>query len=240
VISFRERLSLSGIVPPSDALRMDYCEDVMAQRPPQVSAAPSSDLVVIAGSSGGVDALRTICLALPADFPGTIAIVQHRTAAHGHLLAELMATWTTLPVFDATAGALLASGAIYVAPPDQHMTITCAHTVALTHGSPIHHLLSSADPLFESAALAYEDRLTAVILTGHDGDGAAGVVAVRRHGGTTIVQDPDHAECGEMPRSAIATGAVDRILPLSEIAGALVSRVREPMASGRERPVGSP
>jgi two-component system chemotaxis response regulator CheB len=240
VISFRERLSLSGILLPTDASRIDQCEDDMAQRPPQVSATPASDLVVIAGSSGGIDALRTICLALPADFPGTIAIVQHRMAAHGHLLAELMATWTVLPAYDAMDGALLGAGAIYVAPPNRHMTITRARTVALAQGPPIHHLLSSADPLLETAALAFEDRLTAVILTGHDGDGAAGVVAVRRHGGTTIVQDPETAQCGDMPRSAIATGVVDQILPLAEIADALVARVRESMSSGRERPVGSP
>lgn len=212
----------------------------MTQRSLDISPKPSRDLVVIASSSGGMDALRTICLAIPRDFPAAIAIVQHRMSAHAHLLAELLDGWSTLPAVDATEGAMLLAGTIYVAPPARHMTVTLARTVALVDGGRIKHVLSSADPLFESAALAYGDRLTAVVLTGHDGDGAAGIVAVHQHGGTTIVQDPDSAACGEMPRSAIATGAVDRILPLDSIADALVERVRESMASGRERPVGSP
>jgi two-component system chemotaxis response regulator CheB len=77
---------------------------------------PPRDLVVVAGSSGGLEALRTICRALPADFPAAIAIVQHRMKAHGHLLAELLAACTTLPVCDATDGASLRGGTIYVAP----------------------------------------------------------------------------------------------------------------------------
>lgn len=120
------------------------------------------------------------------------------------------------------------------------MTITLERSIVLTDGERISHVLSSADPLVESAALAYAGRLTAVVLTGGDGDGATGMVEVRRHGGTTIVQDPDTAACGDMLRSAIATGTVDYILPIDAIAEALVSRVREAVASGRERPVGSP
>jgi two-component system chemotaxis response regulator CheB len=212
----------------------------MSQRPHEDRPSPSRDLVVVAGSSGGMEALHTICRALPADFMGTIAIVQHRMAVHAGLLAELLAGWTTLAVCDATEGAVLQPGTIYVAPPDKHMTITLARTIALIDGVRIKHVFSSADPLFESAALAYGDRLTAVVLTGHDGDGTAGTVAVRLHGGTTIAQDPDTAACASMPRSAIATGAVDYVLPLEAIAPMLVTRVAEPITSGRERPVGSP
>jgi two-component system, chemotaxis family, protein-glutamate methylesterase/glutaminase len=212
----------------------------MTQRSLERAPGPARDLIVIAGSSGGMEALHTICRALPPDFPAAIAIVQHRMKAHAELLAELLTGWTTLVVSDATEGAVLQAGTIYIAPPDRHMTVTLARTIALIDGVRIRHVLSSADPLFESAALAYGDRLTAVVLTGHDGDGSDGIVAVKRHGGTTIVQDPDTAACGEMPRSAIATGAVDHVLPLHSIADALVARVREPMTSGRERPVGSP
>jgi len=121
----------------------------MIERSLDSSASMSRDLVVIAGSSGGMDALRTICLALPSDFAGTIAIVQHRMKEHGRLLAELLSGWTSLPVRDAIEGAALQAGTIYVAPADQHMTITLARTVALVDGGRIKHVLSSADPLFE-------------------------------------------------------------------------------------------
>jgi two-component system, chemotaxis family, protein-glutamate methylesterase/glutaminase len=212
----------------------------MSQRSLESSLSTSRDLVVVAGSSGGMEALHAICLALPADFPAAIAIVQHRMKAHAGLLAELLTGWTTLDVCDATEGAVIRAGTIYIAPPDKHMTVTLARTVTLIDGVRIKHVLSSADPLFESAALAYGDRLTAVVLTGHDGDGTAGTVAVRVHGGTTIAQDPATAACASMPRSAIATGAVDHVLSLDAIAPMLVARATESMTSGRERPVGSP
>ncbi|MDB4883652.1 MAG: CheB methylesterase [Gemmatimonadetes bacterium] len=212
----------------------------MTEHHSRVTPGPARDLVVMVSSSGGVDALHAICGALPADFPAAIAIVQHRTAAHGHLLAELLSAWSPLAVRDASDGDPLVSGTIFIAPPDRHMTITADRTVQLVRGTPIHHVLSSADPLFESAAQVFGQHLTAVVLTGGDGDGAPGVVAVKLCGGMTIAQDPIGAFSGDMPRHAIATGAIDLVLPLESIADALVSRVRESVASGRERPVGSP
>ena len=206
----------------------------------QQSGGAALDLVVIAGSLGGVEALRTICAALPADFPAALAIVQHRSTRQPHLLAELLATWSTLPVGDATDGELVLGGRIYIAPPDRHMTVTASVRIALVDGPPIHHVRASAEPLFVSAALAYRTRLIAVVLTGGDGDGSIGIVSARNAGALTIAQDPDTAVCGDMPRRAIATGAVDLVLPLDAIADALVARVRESAARGRERPVSSP
>jgi two-component system chemotaxis response regulator CheB len=107
------------------------------------------------------------------------------------------------------------------------MTITGDRTVALVGGGPINHVLSSADPLFASAALAFGSRLIAVVLTGHDGDGSAGVRSVRLHGGTVIAQDPATARCGDMPRSAIATGVVDLVVPLDDMGSTIARLVRE-------------
>lgn len=238
MISFRKRRSLSGIIPPSDAPRIVSSEDVMTEL--EMSPGPALDLIVIACSAGGMDALHAICGALPAGLSAAVAIVQHRMTAHAELLGVLLGTRTALRVRDAREGDLLVAGTIFVAPPDRHMTVTAARTIALTNGPPINHVLSSADPLFETAALAYGERLTAVVLTGGDGDGASGVVAVKRNGGTTIAQDPETAICNEMPLHAIQTGAIDRVLTLDAIADALVARVRTPVASGRERPVASP
>ena len=212
----------------------------MAEYTKEASSGPASDLVVIAGSSGGMEALRAICSALPADFSAAIAIVQHRSVSHAHLLAELLGVWSPLPVRDAVEGEPLLAGTIFIAPPDRHMTIAPSGTIALVQGRPIHHVLSSADPLFESAALVFGDRVTGVVLTGGDGDGTSGVVAIRRCGGLTIAQDPDTAFCADMPRNAIATGAIERVLGLDSIAGALIAHVRESVTSGRERPVVSP
>jgi chemotaxis response regulator CheB len=200
---------------------------------------PARDLVVIAGSAGGLAALRAIFAALPADFPASIAVVQHRMAAHGQILCELLRSWTPLDVRDAQEGDAILTGRILIAPPDRHMTITPARTVALLAGRPIHHVLSSADPLFETAAEVFGARLTAVILTGGDGDGSPGVRSVKERGGTVFAQDPATAASASMPLSAIATGAVDRVLPLDAIAAALVERVGRSLERESERPVGS-
>jgi two-component system, chemotaxis family, protein-glutamate methylesterase/glutaminase len=196
-------------------------------------------LVVIAGSMGGLDALHTIFAALPADFAGAIAVVQHRMASRGEILCELLRGWTPLDVRDAMEGDLILPGRILIAPADRHMTITRERTTALLAGPPLHHVLSSADPLFETAAMAYGAHLTAVVVTGGDGDGSSGVRTVKQRGGTVIAQDPDTAACADMPLSAIATGAVDRVLALEAIAAALVERVAWSLDRDAEQRVGS-
>ncbi len=89
-------------------------------------------------------------------------------------------------------------------------------------GQRIRHVLSSANPLFESAAAAFGPRVVAVILTGTDSDGAEGARAIKDAGGVVLAQSEATCESFEMPRAAIATGAVDAVLPLDEIAAALV------------------
>jgi two-component system chemotaxis response regulator CheB len=180
-------------------------------------------LIVLAASAGGLDALRTICSALPLDLPAAVAIVQHRSRAHSHLLAVLLGQWSALPVKDAETGDQLVHGTILIAPPERHMTVSASRHVVLLPGPPIHHVLSSADPLFESAAEAFGPNLTAVVLTGHDGDGSDGVRAVRRRGGRVIAQDPATAFRGSMPQSSIDTGMVDQILTLEQIAAELAA-----------------
>jgi chemotaxis response regulator CheB len=235
-----ERTTLSGIFLPSDASRTLLRVSVMVEHSLESPKLPAGDLVVFAGSMGGLDALRTIFSALPSDFGGAIGVVQHRMATHGALLCELLRTWTTLDVRDAQHGDPLLAGQVLIAPADRHMTITHERTIALLAGRPIRHVLSSADPLFETAAAVYGSRLTAVVLTGGDGDGSTGVRAVKEHGGTVFAQDPKTAACPDMPLSAIATGSVDRVLQLDEIAAAVVARVGS--SHGREvrRGVGSP
>lgn len=196
-------------------------QDRSLDSPPELAR----DLVVVAGSRGGLDALHTIVAALPVGFAGAIAVVQHRMDSHREMLCELLRSWTVLAVRDARDGDSILAGRILIAPPDRHMTITAARTIALLAGPPIHHVHSSADPLFESAAEAYGTRLTAVVITGGDGDGSTGVRAVRRHGGIVIAQDPATAACPDMPLHAIATGVVDHVLPLETIAAMLIERV---------------
>jgi two-component system chemotaxis response regulator CheB len=182
---------------------------------------PASWLVGLAASSGGLHALHHVLGALPGSFPGAIAVVQHRRAGNERMLGDLLSRWTKLRLRDAEEGDVLVPGTVFIAPADRHMRITSDRTVALTRGAPIHHVLSSADPLFTSGALAYGPRFVAVVLTGGDGDGSGGVRQVRQRHGTVIAQDPTTASNDEMPRHAIATGVVDLIVPLDGIAAVL-------------------
>ena len=188
-------------------------------------ASPAPWLVALASSSGGVRALHQVLGALPASIPAAIAVVQHRLGGHERMLSDLLSRWTKLRVRDAAERDVLVAGTVFLAPSDRHMRITLDRTVALTRGAPIHHVLSSADPLFTSGAVVYGSQFVAVVLTGGDGDGSGGIRHVRAQQGTVIAQDPATASNDEMPRHAIATGVVDMILPLDAIGDALVRLV---------------
>ena len=188
---------------------------------------------MLAASAGGFEVLRTVVGSLPADFPAAIALVHHRTVKHAELLTQLLARRTHLRVVDATAEARLMRGVVYIAPPDQHLLITPARTIALVGGVTIKHLRSAADPLFVSAAAAYGQRVAAVVLSGYDSDGSDGSRAVRSAGGIVIAQSPPSALVPSMPRSAIATGTVDMVIDPVGIAAALVLWAAQPIAAER-------
>ena len=111
------------------------------------------------------------------------------------------------------------------------MVVTPGRCFASVDGRRIRHVLSSANPLLDSAAGVYGARLIAVVLTGGDSDATDGVQAVKAAGGTVIVQDPATALIGAMPRAAIETGVVDEVLPLEAIGPAVVRLVAERLAA---------
>jgi two-component system chemotaxis response regulator CheB len=180
------------------------------------------DLVAIVASTGGVKALEEILAWLPADFPVPIAVVQHRSTQHPNLLARVLGRHTELTVKLAEEGEVLQPGKVYLAQPDLHLVVNDNRTLGLRNGHRIRHVLSSGNPLFESAAQALGERVIAIVLTGYDSDGTDGVQAVKNAGGTVIAQDEASSQAFNMPRSAIETGCVDRVLALGEIGPALV------------------
>jgi two-component system, chemotaxis family, protein-glutamate methylesterase/glutaminase len=188
-----------------------------------MSTSTPPGIVVIASSAGGIEALTTILGGLPENFPAPIVVVQHRPAARESHLVPILRRRTKLNVKDAIAGDTLQAGTVYLASPDEHLMVTDDLCFQYTDGRRIHHLRSSANPLFESAAECYGRNAIALVLTGMDSDGTDGVQAIRAHGGV-IVQDRTTSEHFDMPHSAIATGVVDHILPLSEI-GPMLSRL---------------
>ena len=183
------------------------------------------DVVAMAASAGGLTALSEVLSSLPPDFPATIVVVQHLDPRHRSLMAEILDRRTNLTVKQAAEGETLASGTVYIAPPNRHLLINRDGTVSLTQSELVHFVRPSADLLFESVAASYKERAIGVILTGTGSDGSMGVRAIKKMGGTVIAQDKTSSEFFGMPSAAIETGSVDFILPLSEIGAALVTLV---------------
>jgi two-component system chemotaxis response regulator CheB len=187
--------------------------------------APGFEIVALAASAGGLKALTDVLAELPRNFPAAIVVVQHLDPRHRSLMAELLGKRTALPVSEAREGDKLVPGHAYVAPPNRHLLVNPDHTLSLTQTELVHFVRPSADLLFESAAASYRERAIAVVLSGSGKDGSMGVKAIKKMGGTVIVQDERTSEFFGMPEAAQQTGMVDFVLPLHEIAPALQTLV---------------
>ncbi len=183
------------------------------------------DVVGLAASAGGLTALSTVLGALPAEFPAAIVVVQHLDPRHRSLMAEILNRRTSLKVKQAEEGDQLCPATAYIAPPNRHLLVNRDGTLSLTQSELVHFVRPSADLLFESVAASYRDRAVAVVLSGSGSDGSMGVQAIKKMGGTVIAQDEATAEFPGMPSAAIQTRSVDFVLPLAEIASALVALV---------------
>src|SRR5438477_12924994 len=179
------------------------------------------DVVALAASAGGLNALTHVLAALPADFPAAVVVVQHLDPRHRSLMADILSRRTALPVKEAAEGDELRAGRAYVAPPNRHLLVNPDRTLSLTQTQLVHFVRPSADLLFESTAASFKERAIAVVLSGSGSDGAMGVKAIKKMGGTVIVQDASNAEFAGMPQAAAATGLADFVLALDEIAPAL-------------------
>ncbi len=199
--------------------------DVLAVPPPTHTPVHAVKIVALLASAGGLKAISAVLAALPRDFPVPIVIVQHLSPRLPSLMADILSRRTALPVTQARDGEALRPGHVYLAPPDQHLLVTGQQTVSLTLTEKVHHVRPSGDVLFESVAACYGAGAVVVILTGGDGDGATGLLAVKDAGGLTIAQDEASSESFSMPRAAIETGGVDHILALDAIAPMLLSLV---------------
>jgi two-component system, chemotaxis family, protein-glutamate methylesterase/glutaminase len=116
---------------------------------------------------------------------------------------------------------VLERGVAFIAPPNHHLLVNAGGRLSLSQTELVHFVRPSADLLFESTAAAYKERAIAVVLSGSGRDGAMGVKAIKKMGGTVIVQDEKTSEFFGMPDAAQQTGIADFILPLAEIAPAL-------------------
>jgi two-component system, chemotaxis family, protein-glutamate methylesterase/glutaminase len=188
---------------------------------------PATDAVLVAASAGGLSALTAVLSELPADFPASVAIVQHIEPHHRSMLAEILGRSCALPVVQAADRQRFQPGVVHVAPPDHHLLVDADGSLSLTRTELVHFVRPSADLLFESGAASFGNRAVGVVLTGTGSDGSLGVEAIKRRGGIVIAQDEATSDFFGMPGAAIEAGAVDFVLPLDQIAEALTSLVTE-------------
>jgi two-component system, chemotaxis family, protein-glutamate methylesterase/glutaminase len=197
----------------------------------QTSGSPV-DVVVLAASAGGVQALQVVLSGLPAALPAAVLVVQHRVALSHDPLLALLARRSALPVLAAADGELLQRGQVVLCPADRQLLVTPDRRVRLTDTSTGDTAARCvADRLITSAAAAYGRATLAVVLTGRLSDGALGVRAVKGAGGRVVAQDPADAVAPGMPQAALATGCVDLLLPLHVVGSAITALAMAPGAA---------
>jgi two-component system chemotaxis response regulator CheB len=187
-------------------------------------------------SSGGINALSKILSALPGHFPAALVVVQHTWPRAKSHLAEILARRTELRVKEAQERDRLLAGWVFVAPPDKHVVVNPDDTLSLCQTGRVRHVRPSGDVLFASMAVSCQERAVVVVLSGCDDDGATGAKLVKAMGGMVIAQDEVSSERFDMPRAAIATGAVDYVLPLTQIATYLGYLAHEAGGKGCRNP----
>jgi two-component system, chemotaxis family, protein-glutamate methylesterase/glutaminase len=185
------------------------------------------DIVVIGCSAGGVEALPKLLSKLPEDTPAALFVVMHVGATSVSFLPQIIGRATSLPVDHVRDGEKIEPGRIYVAPPDNHIVLD-DKKVHLNHGPKENRHRPAVDPLFRSAAEHHGSRVIGIILTGALDDGAAGLHAVKRCGGLTLVQHPEDASAPGMPTSALQVVEVDHCVPLLRMRTLLPQLIKSP------------
>src|SRR6202789_1094579 len=205
---------------------------VGAKRPRWISDLPSISgragfpIVAIGASAGGLDACRKLLDALPAHNGMAFIIVQHLDPSHESMMADLLAGHTSMPVLLAIDGMKIERERVYVIPPGVYLSVDEKGGLRLSKPQPRHGARLPFDFLLNSLAREYGARPVCVVLSGTGADGSLGLKTVKESGGLVIAQDIGEADYDGMPRSAIATGAVDMVLRTKKIAEALVARER--------------
>jgi chemotaxis response regulator CheB len=196
------------------------------------SASPTAsgrDIIVIGFSAGGVDPVVRLVAELPADFAAAVFIVHHFPAKSISALPHIVSRAGPLPADHPQHGERVFPGRIYIAPPNRHMLLGEGR-IHLTNGPREHGHRPAVDPLFRTAARVYGARAVGVLLSGTLDDGTEGLLAIKRHHGVTVVQDPAEALYPGMPNSAILEVGVDHVKPVERIGSLLVELASQPVA----------
>ncbi len=189
---------------------------------------PRIEIVAIGTSTGGPNALAEVLPRIPNDFPVPIVVVQHMPPIFTRLLAERLASRSSIPVEEGSAGAVLSAGHAWIAPGNFHMKVVRAGSqwrLNLDQSAPENSCRPAVDVLFRSVAVAYGANVLGVVMTGMGSDGVLGAQNIRDAGGNVVIQDEASSVVWGMPGLVHASGLDDAAYPVDQLAGEIMRRV---------------
>ncbi|MDR3414508.1 MAG: chemotaxis protein CheB [Formivibrio sp.] len=206
----------------------------------EAHSVPAFPIVGIGASAGGLAAFEAFFSGLPTDsYPGmAFVLVQHLSPEHKSLLAELIGRCTRLPVVEVEDGMVVQANHVYIIPPGHDMAFLNG-TLQLLDPSAERGQRLPIDFFFRSLAQDQHERAIGIVLSGTASDGTLGVRAIKGEGGMVMVQNPESTVYDGMPRSAIATGLVDYVLPPAEMPAQLMAYTQHAFGKSRH-PASSP
>ncbi|MCB0154871.1 MAG: PAS domain-containing protein, partial [Anaerolineae bacterium] len=202
------------------------------EAPAESPVPPDQQSLVIVGigaSAGGQEAFEKFFAHMPDDSGLAFVVIQHLDPTHKSILVEMLQRYTPLPVLPAEDGLRVEPNTVYVIPPNRNLAILQGRLYLLERESA-RGLHLPIDSFFRSLAQDQGDKAVGIILSGTGSDGTLGLTAIKGEGGLTMVEDPASAGYDGMPDSAIATGLVDYVLPPEQLAGQLLSYLKQPYA----------
>ncbi|MBS1149560.1 MAG: response regulator receiver modulated CheB methylesterase [Myxococcaceae bacterium] len=217
------------------ATRMRQLAETGVAKPPSAAPAPAVArkpsaeaplLIGLGASTGGPRALAQVLGELPAAFPVPIAVVQHMATDFFDSFVGFLASRSKLKVCSAEAGMKASPGTVYLAPANHNLTVDRELIFRLTPNTMTSAHCPSVDALFTTMARSLHGRAVGVLMTGMGDDGAQGLLALRRVGARTIVQDAASCAVAGMPLAALALGAAEEVVELKQIATALIEDLR--------------
>lgn len=214
-------------LPPMDRERKQIAATLSGPFSLPAIAPVARKLVVIGCSTGGPGALHQIMPRLPADLNAGLLVVQHMPAGFTRSLAQRLDDISALHIKEAEEGDRVVTGQALVAPGGFHMEVDDAGRIRLNQAPPLHGVRPAVDKTLDSAVQVWGSRMIGVILTGMGFDGAKGISHVKKSGGRSIAEDATTCVVYGMPKVVVEMGVADQVLPVHEIADAIVRLVRE-------------
>jgi len=204
---------------------MDENEHRILQFPPPSPGYVPSNLpffvVGIGASAGGIDALLRFLEAMPANNGMAFVVVLHLSPTHDSNIHTILQAKTKMPVMQVNETVLIEANHVYVIPPSKDLLMSDGSLQVVSAARPRGSHIA-VDIFLRTLAEVHRERAVGIILSGAGSDGAVGISRIKEKGGITIAQTPDDAEYDSMPRSAIETGMVDLVLPVTEMPQKLI------------------